>query len=99
MNMATSTLIGSQPSTPESWVLGACVLALGGKLVLDLVRRYYLEAQKAPLPYPLPPGPPGLPFVGNVIGINTEAPWLTYTEWAKTYGTKLFASFHVKRVD
>lgn len=24
---------------------------------------------------------------------------LTYTQWAKTYGTKLFASFHVKRAN
>ncbi|KAG9313624.1 cytochrome P450 [Chiua virens] len=35
---------------------------------------------------PLPPGPPGLPWVGNVIGINTKAPWLTYHQWAKTHG-------------
>jgi hypothetical protein len=36
--------------------------------------------------YPLPPGPPGLPWVGNVIGIDSGAPWVTYAEWAKTYG-------------
>lgn len=36
--------------------------------------------------YPLAPGPPGLPWVGNIIGVNTDAPWLTYVEWAGTYG-------------
>jgi hypothetical protein len=78
----------------SSWA-GACALALGAKLALDLARRR-LETQEAASSCPLPPGPPGLPFVGNVIGINTEAPWLTYTEWAKTYGTKLYSSrFHV----
>ena len=37
--------------------------------------------------YPLPPGPPGLPWVGTIIGVNTNAPWLTYAEWARTYGS------------
>lgn len=36
--------------------------------------------------YPLPPGPPGIPWVGNVSGVNPDAPWETYAEWAKTYG-------------
>lgn len=36
--------------------------------------------------FPLPPGPPGLPLIGPVIGINPSAPWLTFRDWAKTYG-------------
>ncbi|KAF8553325.1 cytochrome P450 [Imleria badia] len=41
--------------------------------------------------YPLPPGPPGLPWVGNIIGINADAPWLTYAEWARTYGDLVYS--------
>jgi hypothetical protein len=29
--------------------------------------------------------PSGLPWVGNVIGMNSGAPWVTYVEWARTY--------------
>ncbi|KAF8546627.1 cytochrome P450 [Imleria badia] len=48
------------------------------------IARQYLRNTKPTLP--LPPGPPGLPWVGNVIGVDANAPWLTYREWAKTYG-------------
>ncbi|KAF8436532.1 cytochrome P450 [Boletus edulis BED1] len=56
--------------------------ALGCLGVLYIWRR----ALRTRNPYPLPPGPPGLPWVGNVIGINQDAPWLTYAGWARTYG-------------
>ncbi|KAF8129485.1 cytochrome P450 [Boletus edulis] len=56
--------------------------ALGCLGVLYIWRR----ALRTQTPYPLPPGPPGLPWVGNVIGINKDAPWLTYAGWARTYG-------------
>ena len=36
---------------------------------------------------PLPPGPTPLPLLGNVLGMNKDAPHLTYTAWSKTYGT------------
>ncbi|KAG1892829.1 cytochrome P450 [Suillus subluteus] len=40
--------------------------------------------QKNPAPYP--PGPPGLPLVGNVLDIPQVKPWLTFTKWGKKYG-------------
>ncbi|KAI0060009.1 cytochrome P450 [Artomyces pyxidatus] len=33
-----------------------------------------------------PPGPRGLPVIGNLLDIPKERSWLTYSEWAKTYG-------------
>ena len=33
-----------------------------------------------------PPGPKGLPFLGNVLEINSSEPWLTFTRWASSYG-------------
>ena len=59
-----------------------CALAIGSVLVLHIGRRA-LQSRSS---YPLPPGPLGLPWVGNVIGVNTSTPWITYTEWARSYG-------------
>lgn len=61
-------------------------LALACVVVLDIARRY-LKSARPWSSYSLPPGPHGLPFIGNVVGVNPDAPWLTYAEWAKKYGS------------
>ena len=35
----------------------------------------------------LPPGPPGTLILGNAADMPTENEWLTFSNWAKTYGT------------
>jgi len=42
--------------------------------------------RKSLRPFHFPPGPKGLPFLGNVLDINASEPWLTFTQWASTYG-------------
>lgn len=38
----------------------------------------------------LPPGPPGIPFLGNAWQLLTiEFPWLQFTEWREKYGMLL----------
>ncbi|KAF8549579.1 hypothetical protein OG21DRAFT_569594 [Imleria badia] len=61
----------------------ACAVALGCISVIYIGRRYFGNTRHTG---PLPPGPPGLPWIGNVVGIDANAPWLTYRKWAKTYG-------------
>lgn len=39
---------------------------------------------------PLPPGPPGLPVVGNLHQHPKSHPWLQYHEWSKTYGPLMY---------
>ncbi|TEB11285.1 cytochrome P450 [Coprinellus micaceus] len=36
---------------------------------------------------PLPPGPPGLPIVGNIFDIPEEDFWWKYKEWSDQYGS------------
>jgi hypothetical protein len=35
---------------------------------------------------PLPPGPPPLPLIGNILDIPAEDYWLKYMEWSEQYG-------------
>lgn len=35
---------------------------------------------------PYPPGPKGLPILGNALDIDMNEPHVTYTEWGKIYG-------------
>ena len=34
----------------------------------------------------LPPGPPGLPFIGNLLALKERRIWLTFTKWSNLYG-------------
>ena len=36
---------------------------------------------------PFPPGPKGLPIIGNVFDVPLKMPWKQFHEWSKIYGT------------
>ena len=56
-------------------------LALVGLFVV-----YRLIAGKSRLTSSTPPGPPGLPIVGNIFDIPISSPHLAFAEWTEKWG-------------
>ena len=38
----------------------------------------------------LPPGPPGLPIIGNLYHVPASQPWLKFIEWSREYGMEFW---------
>ncbi|KAI0062483.1 cytochrome P450 [Artomyces pyxidatus] len=74
---ASYVLFGFQ----QNKVLGVGLLAA---LVVLLASRYIASPRRK-----LPPGPRGLPILGNALSLRKSA-WLTFTEWKKTYGDVMY---------
>lgn len=55
------------------------ILALLGLSIFHL-----LFSKKSSLS--LPPGPTGLPFVGNILDMPLVMEWLTFARWGERYG-------------
>ncbi len=66
-------------------ILLIAFLAIFGALLLH---RLLISIRRRRLP--LPPGPKGLPLIGNLWDVPAEYPWLTYAQWAATYGDILY---------
>ncbi|KAJ7690176.1 cytochrome P450 [Mycena olivaceomarginata] len=59
---------------------------LGSLIVLGII----LFARSNKRKEKLPPGPGGLPILGNLLQIPKDRAWLTFSEWRKTYGDIIY---------
>ena len=67
-------------------------LWLLGLLALLLLKTGHLLVQQRRLKKLMPPGPPGLPILGNVFQLP-QFQWLRFTEWKEQYGMVLLFHF------
>ena len=75
IELGLSSLIASMkdfPLSPYAFFLLSIIVAL----CLATTRRRYR----------LPPGPAGLPFIGNLLDVPKNNQWLGYQEWSRKYG-------------
>ena len=64
--------------------------SLLGAALLALFKRYFRRNKTLILP----PGPPGLPFIGNAHLIPKEYAYLTFNAWRKQYGIFIYRAFY-----
>ncbi|EIW84358.1 cytochrome P450 [Coniophora puteana RWD-64-598 SS2] len=72
------------------------IIPLG--LLSWVLARYAVTKLRGNRSLPLPPGPKQLPFLGAVFDIDSESPWLTYTQWAAKYGDIISCRFFGSQV-
>ena len=76
---------------PANDVLLVLFLVLLAKLVHAIVAERRLKRL-------MPPGPPGLPLIGNALQL-TQVPWFRLTEWKQQYGRYIqFSGAHTRQL-
>lgn len=64
------------------------MIAIAGLLILitGVVRRQIEENRRRPPGTKIPPGPDGIPILGNMLQIPPHHSWLRFKEWSDQYG-------------
>lgn len=55
-------------------------------LITAFIRRQVEEKRRRPAGTKVPPGPDGVPILGNMLQIPPQHSWLKFKEWADQYG-------------
>ncbi|KAH7884307.1 cytochrome P450 [Phlebopus sp. FC_14] len=83
--LATSKLQWQQPSSQPAIMMDNPLLVSLALLLSGTLVSCYLWKKNSPSSR-LPPGPPPLPILGNVLDIPSSEPWVAYKEWTGKYG-------------
>lgn len=70
-------------ATPLNVLSGLCLLVV---VLVAQGRRWRNSRAANPHGLPLPPGPPTLPLIGNLLDMPKEQPWLHYNALTRKYG-------------
>ena len=62
-------------------ILGLCLVA------------WYVVRRNKRGDYPLPPGPKGVPIIGNLLDIPIRDEWVTFGKWSKDFGLTAVLAF------
>lgn len=76
----------SQGFKDFSYGLSFAVMITLTLLLLSVLGAGYLMMYLFRTKRPLPPGPKGLPLLGNIFDVPEDKPWLTYQHWSREYG-------------
>lgn len=68
------------------------VVALAAVLLFNHLLALLTTNSPKSRPLPLPPGPPGLPVIGNVHQNPKSHAWLQWHQWSKKYGPIIYLS-------
>ncbi|THU79630.1 hypothetical protein K435DRAFT_606693, partial [Dendrothele bispora CBS 962.96] len=60
-----------------------------GLLCILLASLHFYKRRRTSTPYP--PGPKGLPILGNALDVPVTYQWLKFAEWTKEYGSDVIS--------
>jgi hypothetical protein len=71
-------------------MLGSFIFFLLGVLFLVFVKSFVDHRRRNPRNLPLPPGPKGLPLLGNMFQFPQVLPWEGYAKLSENFGKSLY---------
>ncbi|KAG1795307.1 cytochrome P450 [Suillus plorans] len=66
--------------------------------IICLFLAVYRVRQKSSSNLSFPPGPKGLPVLGNLLDLDGSQPWISFTQWASTRGNVVYCRLFGRQI-